>query len=150
MDTVVGSRAKGVCLLVLTERLSRKEIILKLKDKTSQSVIKSLQYLKKQMSRKALNQFKTITTDNGSEFMNAEAIETELGVKMFYAHSYCSWERGSNENNNKWIRRFLPKGKSLDKVTTKELKRIENWMNNMPRKIFNGKTANEIYQENVS
>ena len=87
---------------------------------------------------------KTLTSDNGSEFMKVDGIEG-LGVGYFYAHSFSSWERGSNENNNKLIRRFIPKGTDITDITEEELKSIEEWMNNYPRKLFNGKSSKEIY-----
>ena len=65
----------------------------------------------------------------------------------YYAHPYSSWERGSNENANRLIRRFIAKGKSIDKYTDVEIKRIEDWINNYPRKIFNYRTANQVYNE---
>ncbi|XGU47012.1 IS30 family transposase [Fusobacterium necrophorum subsp. funduliforme] len=89
---------------------------------------------------------KTITSDNGSEFMNASAIE-RLGIPYFYAHSYCSWERGSNENNNKLIRRYLPKGMDIGEVSEERIKEIEEWMNTYPRKLWNGKSSKEMHAE---
>ena len=71
--------------------------------------------------------------------MRADKIEEE-NIAYYYAHSYSLWERGSNENNNKLIRRFIPKGTDIS-----EIKWIEKWMNDYPRKIFNGKSANEMY-----
>lgn len=145
MDTVVGLRAKGEVILVLTERVSRKEILIKMKSKSADEVTKALMNLKKKYKKKFNKIFKTITTDNGSEFMLSEEIE-KLGVKHFYAHSYCSWERGSNENNNKLIRRFIPKGTSISKFNEKKIKEIETFMNDYPRVMFGGKTSNEIYE----
>ena len=87
---------------------------------------------------------KTLTSDNGSEFMKVDEIEGQ-GVRYFYAHSFSSWERGSNENNNKLIRRFIPKGTDITDITEEELKSIEEWMNNYPRKLFNGKSSKEMY-----
>ena len=68
-----------------------------------------------------------------------------LGVGYFYAYSFSSWERGSNENNNKLIRRFIAKGTDITDITEEELKSIEKWMNNYPRKLFNGKSSKEMY-----
>ena len=65
--------------------------------------------------------------------MKVDEIEG-LGVGYFYAHIFSSWERGSDENNNKLIRRFIPKGTDITDITEEELKRIEEWMNNYPRK----------------
>ncbi len=145
MDTVVSCKGKKACLLVLTERYSRKEIIIKLKDKTSKSVVDALTKLKTKYKNTFSYRFKTITVDNGSEFMNMEAIE-KLGVKaVYYAHSYCSYERGSNENANRFIRRFIPKGTDISKISKNMIKNIENYINEYPRAIFNGKSSNEIY-----
>ncbi len=58
---------------------------------------------------------------------------------------YSAWERGSNENANKLIRRFIPKGMDIGKLTARDIRRIERWMNNYPRKMFGYKTANDIY-----
>ena len=108
MDTVVGKRGgESFCLLVLTERLSRKEIIRKLPAKKAEYVV--LEILKLKIKYKTFrNRFKSITTDNGSEFMDSKSIE-EIGVLYFYAHAYCSGERGSNENNNKLSKKISPK-----------------------------------------
>ena len=96
MDTVIGKRGTQPCLLVLTERKSRLQIIRKLKNKTMIEVVKSV----KEIIKSYLKAIKIITSDNGSEFMDAESIE-QKGIKYFYAHSYCSGERGSNKRNRR-------------------------------------------------
>ncbi|MDW7668693.1 MAG: IS30 family transposase, partial [Bacillota bacterium] len=68
-------------------------------------------------------------------------------VKQYFADAYSSWQRGTNENINKMIRRFLPKGKSFKGLTNEEVERIERWINNYPRKMFGFKSSNEIYAE---
>lgn len=146
MDTVLGKRGSKGCLLVLTERLSRKEIIIKLENKTTESVIESLRVLKRRYPKSFNKRFKSITSDNGSEFMDAKTIE-EMGIEYFYAHSYCSYERGSNENNNRLIRRFIKKGEDISKYSKSFVKKIERFMNEYPRKIFNGKSANYMYEK---
>ena len=65
-------------------------------------------------------------------------------TKIYYAHPYSSWERGTNENSNKLIRRFIPKGIDISKVSKKKIKYIEEWMNNYPRRIFGYKSANDL------
>ncbi|WP_156299028.1 IS30 family transposase, partial [Streptobacillus canis] len=86
-----------------------------------------------------------ITSDNGSEFANIKEI-TDLGIDWYFAHPYCSNERVSNENNNKIVRRFISKGVSMDHLTKKDVKHIETFMNNYPRKIFNALTSNQVYE----
>ena len=143
MDTVVGKRGTQPCLLVLTERKSCLQIIRKLKNKTMIEVVKIV----KEIIKSYPEAIKTITSDNGSEFMDAESIE-QKGIKYFYAHSYCSGERGSNENNNKLIRRHIPKGLDIGDISEEAIKEIKDWINNYPRKLFNGKSSNEIYEKN--
>ena len=74
----------------------------------------------------------------------------ERGIKYFYAHSYCSGERGSNENNNKLIRRFLLKGRDFKKVTEKEIKQLEKYINEYRRKLFCEKKLREIFEMEYS
>ena len=69
-----------------------------------------------------------------------------MGIRYFYAHSYCSYERGSNEDNNKLIRRFIEKGVDIEKFSKKRIQEIENFMNNYPRKMFDGLSSNEVYR----
>ncbi|SFL98409.1 IS30 family transposase, partial [Candidatus Frackibacter sp. WG13] len=70
-------------------------------------------------------------------------------TKHYYADAYCSWQRGSNENLNKMIRRFIPKGRSFKEYSRNEIKRIQKWMNNYPRKIFDFKTSNDVYEKKL-
>ena len=63
-------------------------------------------------------------------------------MKIYYCHPYSYWERGSNENANKLIRRFIPKGSDIGKFTNKMIKFIQDWINNYPRRIFNYKSSN--------
>ncbi|WP_455089433.1 IS30 family transposase [Peptoanaerobacter stomatis] len=147
IDSVVGKRqGNSCCLLVITDRLSRLQTIKKIKSKTSKCVVQEIQKLKKQYPKTFNERFKTITSDNGSEFMDAKSIE-DMEVEYYYAHSYCSYERGSNENNNKFIRRFIKKGEDISKVSHKKVKEIQDWMNNYPRRMFGTKSANEVHLE---
>ena len=70
-----------------------------------------------------------------------------MGIVYFYAHSYCSYERGSNENNNRFIRRFIRKGTDIGKYSKACIKEIEKYINTYPRKQFGGKSADEVYKE---
>ncbi|MGN8833744.1 IS30 family transposase [Selenomonas montiformis] len=143
MDTVVGKVKTRACLLVLTERKTRREIVRKMRDKSMESVIQTFDEILRSGAY-SKEDFKTITSDNGSEFMNVDHFEG-LGIPYFYAHSFCSYERGSNENNNRLIRRFIPKGRDIGDYTDDFVQKIEDFMNNYPRKLFSGKSANEMY-----
>ena len=70
-----------------------------------------------------------------------------MGTAYFYTHSYCSYERGSNENNNRFIRRFIRKGTDIGKCSKACIKKIEKYINAYPRKQFGGKSADEVYKE---
>lgn len=151
MDTVIGSIKSKASLLVLTERKTRKEIIIKLPKHTAQSVVEALDKLEIKYQDKFSVIFKTITCDNGTEFSYAEEIvkskinKNNNRTQIYYCHPYTSWERGSNEVANKLIRKFIPKGRDLDKYNDKEILKIESWINNYPRKIFGYKTSEEIF-----
>ena len=151
MDCIVSGRGSKSVLLVLTERYSRKALIYKMAGKTQEEVGKVLDKLERIYKNAFKKKFRSITMDNGSEFVNQEIIERSVitkkkRTKAYYAHPYSSWERGSNENTNKIIRRFIPKGANIDQYTTKEIKQIEQWVNNYPRRILGYKTALEVYQ----
>lgn len=151
MDCVVGKQGGNkAVLLVLSERQSREEIIFKMLDKTQKSVINILDRLEKKHGNKFTKKFKTITVDNGTEFLDFKSMERSVKkdgkqrVKIYYAHPYSSWERGTNENSNKLIRRFIPKGTDIGEISIKQIKFIEKWMNAYPRKILGYRSANDM------
>jgi len=151
IDCVVGKRkGKGCVLLTLVERKTRKFIVRKIKSKTQESVIRELDKIEKEYGKaKFKKAFKTITADNGVEFLDQKGMEKSSfksgkRTQMYYCHAYCSWERGSNENANKLIRRWIPKGTDINNHTKKDIKKIETWINNYPRKIFDGLTSIEV------
>lgn len=151
MDCVVSGRGSKEVLLVLTERYSRKAVIYKMSGKTQENVGYVLDKLEKKYRNGFKKIFKSITMDNGCEFVNQEMIEKSVITRKrrttaYYAHPYSSWERGSNENTNKIIRRFIPKGVNINRYSKKEIKAIENWINNYPRRILKYKTAIEVYE----
>ena len=135
VETVVGTSAgPSRCLLVLTERKTRFEIVRVLESKTAREVLRVLRELRQEFGEDFRKLFKTITCDNGCEF--AAAKEMEQFVPIYYCHPYSSWERGTNENQNKLIRRFCKKGKSMACVTADHAEYITLWMNNYPRRLL--------------
>lgn len=150
MDTVVSAQGTGKsCLLVLSERMAREEIMIKIKDKKSASVVHALNMLERKIgSKKFKEKFKTITCDNGVEFLDSAGIEKSRYTKgnrttVYYCHPYSSYERGTNENINRLIRRFFPKGTNFDEVTLKQVEAVQDWINNYPRKILGGLSSRE-------
>lgn len=147
MDTVIGHKSgAGEALLVLTERFTRYEIIVKLNDKTAQSVLDGLS---RAISRYPSGTFKTLTVDNGAEFANYHGMKKLVG-EIYYCHPYCSSERGSNENANRLIRRFFPKGQSLFNRTQRDCDAVANFMNNMHRRVLGYRTAGDLFNEQLA
>ena len=152
MDSVEGKKRTKKALLVLTERKTRNEIIRIMKDKTAASVLSTLDALEAEMGAKRFALiFQTITVDNGSEFSDYEGIERSATgegkrTNVYFCHPYSSYERGSNENQNKMIRRHYPKGYDFSNVTPADIQKLENWINNYPRKIFDFYSSSDLYE----
>jgi len=152
MDCVVSGTGQGTeALLTLTERAKRFQLIRKIPDKTTASVIREIDKLERALGSRCFREtFKTITCDNGSEFMDASGMERsclnrKTRTAVYYAHPYSACERGSNENANGIIRRFIPKGSAIADVTKQKVRKIQDWMNNYPRRILGGLSANEAF-----
>ena len=149
-DSIIGRRnGRKDALFTLSERKTREQIILKIESATQDSILKALNKLETLYAGYFREKFKSITLDNGREFLDWESIEESrlTGKKrtlVYFAHPYSSWERGTNENQNRMIRRFIPKGTDISKLSDKEIKRIEEWMNNYPRKILDYRTPKEL------
>jgi len=152
IDLVVGGKdgSKEV-LMTLTERKTRLVRVRKLKDRTQASVLKALRSMESAMGTRAFRAvFKSITADNGTEFLDVESMEksafsNQKRTQLYYAHPYASWERGSNENGNRMIRRFIPKGADIADYNREKIREIQNWINGYPRKILQFKTAEEMF-----
>ena len=130
MDTVILNKQKNQCLLTLTDRRSRHQIIRLIPDKTAQLVNQAVTAVME------TDTIKSITADNGTEFNRLAEVFPQDNI--YYAHPYSSWERETNENHNRLIRRWLPKG--VKKTTHKLVAFIENWINNYPKKVLNYKS----------
>jgi IS30 family transposase len=136
IDTVLGSNKKGAALLTLTERKTRKEHILKIDQKTVEGVKRALQELKQYYGATFSTVFKSITSDNGSGFSELSCAVESRQIEVYYTHPYTSCERGTNERHNGPIRRFIPKGKSIDDIDPSLIRYVENWCNTLPRKYW--------------
>ena len=148
LDTVISTKkGKHECLMTLTERKTRFEIIFKLKGKTSEEVVNKFNKMKEFMKKNYDKIFKSITTDNGTEFSDFLNIIKDTKTKIYFCHPYCSGEKGTNERHNGIIRYFIPKGTLIENYSYKDINKIAEWMNNYPRKILNYKTPLEALQE---
>ena len=149
MDTVMSTHAGRKCALMLTERVTRAEIILPMRSCCVSEVLHKLDLLERRWGDKFTSVFKSITVDNGKEFSDYEGMmRSYTGGKrtqIYYCHPYRSNERGSNENQNRLFRRFYPKGTNLDLVSDEDIEKVADWINNYPRKLFNGKTSKTMF-----
>ena len=150
-DLVVGKDGKGAALLTFTERMTREEIIFKIPSKHAVNVAKSIDKLEIKYKTEFKNKFKTITFDNGGEFRDYKALEKSYDrrkkqprIQVYYAHPYRSGERGSNENANRLIRRFIPKGTVITDISEDFIRQVEDWINNLLRPMFGYKSSLEM------
>ncbi len=156
-DTVYsgkGKRKTTRALLTLTERKTRKEIIIAIPNRKAETVVKALDALERKLGARRFRAiFKSITFDNGTEFAAAEELERSCinkhlpRTKVYFCHPYSSWERGTNENTNGMIRRRFPKGTNFAAVTNAQITQAENWINNYPRKILGYKSSEIVFRE---
>lgn len=154
MDTVVGKQGTKTVLLVLSERTTRKELIFKIPSKSQAAVVKAIDKIERKNGKSFAKKFKTITCDNGCENLDFDGIERSVlnkrkRTKVQYAHPYSSWERGTNENINKMVRRFVPKGVDISEFTAKQSMQIRHWINHYPRKIRGGLSANMAEEKDL-
>jgi len=139
-DTVIGQDRKSA-LVTLVERKSLFTLMAIVKRKTAKQVSRAMIRLLKPYEEKV----KTLTFDNGTEFMLHEKVANALSAKTYFANPYASWERGINENTNGLIRQFSPKGTNFNQVDSKEVKTVLTLINNRPRKTRKYQSPNEIF-----
>jgi len=149
MDTVVGrTGGSSTCLLVMTERTTREEIIRRIPDRSQRSVGRALRGLERRPDNPFAS-MRSLTCDNGSEFWDFEAIERsslnpkDTRCRLYYTHPFSAFERGSNENNNRIIRRFIPKGSDIADFSLKTIRDIEQKINTMERLSLGGLSASQ-------
>lgn len=143
-DLVIGKGQKSA-IGTIVERKSRLTRIVKLKNRKSKTVREQFVREFKAFDK---NLIKTMTYDNGVEMAQHKLLTKQTGIDVYFAHPYASWERGTNENTNGLIRRYFPKGTDFNTITNRQLKTVQNKLNNRPRKILNFKTPNEIISAN--
>ena len=151
MDCIESSKGDRTCLLTLVDRCTRECIILKINTQRQESVVKKLNAIERKLGARAFREkFKSITVDNGAEFQDWKSMEKSIHsekhrTSIYYAHAYSSWERGSNENLNGFIRYFIPKGTKLKDIPQREINKLEEFINSYPRKVLEGNSANSKY-----
>lgn len=141
-DLMIGKKQNS-CIGSIVERKTRYAILVKLNNKKAKTVC--LEFANK-LSELPLLFRKTMTYDNGTEMAEHKLITEKTGMSIYFAHPYSSWERGTNENTNGLVRRFYPKKTDFNNVTLNDLTKLQNHLNNRPRKVLGYYTANEIFQ----
>ena len=140
-DAIVSKQSK-VALAVSIERISRLVKIKKIKQNKATFFSKAIM---RRMKPMPAHTRRSITYDNGSENVLHERINDQLNTDSYFCNPYHSWEKGSVENVNGLIRRFLPKKTDFAKITHKRIKEIEFLLNNRPRKCLGFKTPNQVF-----
>lgn len=145
-DSMV-SRKSLVGLNTLVERTTGIVFVSKIQNttaaETTRVVTERLAYLPRRLR-------KTITVDNGHENAGHRDITKRIDAKVFFAHPYHSWERGTNENTNGLIRWYLPKGTDFATVSDERIKEIEYRLNTRPRKRLGWKTPLQVFNQSVA
>lgn len=149
VDLVLGKKTKGEpVILTMVERRSRFLLTKKIWGKDAETVQTATLQL---MEKRGLGDFKSLTTDNGSEFSTLSLIEEkEPAVQVFFTHAYASWEKGTNERHNGILREFIPKGESLKTLTYSNLQMYTDAINNRPRKLLNYLTPRECIDHELN
>ncbi len=155
MDTVYSGKNHGkAALLVLTERCTTDQLTFLLPDRTAKSVKNCLDRLERSLGARAFrNKFKTITCDNGVEFVSQQIEKSAINKKLprtsvYFCHPYCSCERGMNESQNRFYRRFVSSGGNLADLTADQWQEVNDWVNNYPRRKYGGMSVNE-YKKSI-
>jgi len=142
-DTLVGKGRSGY-VLTNVERASRYTVARKLPaataDATEQALVAAMRRLPAQKRR-------TQTFDNGREFARHQSIAARLGLDVYFAHPYSSWERGTCENTNGLLRQYLPKRMDFSALTDRQLATYVRQLNHRPRKCLNYRTPAEVFHE---
>ena len=138
------SRESPPKLKTINERVSGIVFIERVENGTMEAGDKAVY---KRLSVIPLQYRKTLTRDRGSENLGYEKLQTELNIDIYFAHAYSSWERGSNENLNGLIRRYLPKKTDFQTISDEEIHLIEHLLNSRPRKRLGWKTPYEVFFE---
>lgn len=138
MDTVVSGRGGRGGLLVMLDRCSRRYVVERLNHICQDDVVRAIKRMK---ARDALPVVRSVTTDNGCEFLDQRRLDRAFGAETYYTRAYASYEKGAVENCNRLVRRWYPKGTDFSRLTRRDVRRLEDWINSIHRQSLNGETA---------
>lgn len=143
-DTVTGTRKRDSVILTLLEKQTSNNISIYIENKTSESVQAAFLQLIDLYGTKFNEVFKSITSDNGTEFSRLTELES-FGTKVYFSHPYSAWERGQNEKYNGMLRRYIPKGVPISNFTCDEVASIGDYLNALPRRSLGYRTPEELF-----
>lgn len=149
IDTVEGKKSDDNALLTLIERKTRNYYAILLDDQDHDSVDYAMKQLQQEFGELFPQVFKTITSDNGSEFSNL-ALSLKDVTDVYFARPYAPYERGSNERHNGLLRRYIPKGKAISDYSKQAIKRIYQTLNNLPRKILDYEQPAVLFEQELA
>ena len=145
IDSVLGKKNENEpAIVALTDRKHRNSVWLKVRNHSAEAVDEALDGFLETFGEKYREVFKTITSDNGSEFANLSRLENK-GFEIYFTHPYTSCEKGTVECHNRMLRRFIPKGKSIDDYTADEVMIFADIINGLPRKLLGYHTPEELF-----
>ena len=156
LDCVEGKHNTKKTYMTLLERVTKKYIVIELREHTNKCIKEAIDSLEEKYGKYIKEIFKSMTTDNGHEFLNYDNIETskidtrETRTIVYYADPYSAWQKGMNENCNGILRRFIPKGTDLNKINIDKLEKILKIINGKPRKSLGYISADELFKKEIS
>jgi IS30 family transposase len=145
-DSLIYNRHRQV-LSTSVERKTRKVIISKPRNRTAKE---KTQVLIKRFKPLPMPARRTMTYDNGREIVSHETVTAAIGLKFYFAKTYSSWQRGTNENRNGLVRFYLPRDTDLNQLTWQQIRRVENLINNRPVKLLGYQTPNEAFANEIN
>ena len=140
LDTIIGAHHKGA-IVSMVDRASKLTKLVKVAGKTADRVNGALLGVLGPIKQWVF----TLTSDNGKEFCGHKHVSKKLQAGFYFAKPYRSWERGLNEHTNGLVRQYFPKSTNLLNISETALKKVENLLNNRPRKVLNFQTPNEVF-----
>jgi len=140
-DLVMGAMNKSA-IGTLVERVTRLTFLVKLQGKDAESVRKAFA---EEFNCLPAGLKKTLTYDQGQEMAQHKLFTKDTNITVYFAHPHSPWERGTNENTNDLVRQFFPKGTDFNKVSKEQLKKVQEQLNDRPRKVHNFYTPNEVF-----
>ena len=144
-DLIAGSNNTHIATLV--ERQARFTMLVKVGGKDTQTVVKALI---KQVRRLPAELRKSLTWDRGMEMARHKEFSVATDVQVYFCDPQSPWQRGTNENTNRLLRQYLPKGTDLSRHSQAGLNRIARQLNLRPRKTLNFRCPAEVFNESVA